>query len=191
LQSNIQKTMEHYINQLIEDIHTARTKLKAPSHEWDFVDFENEAEIEDMTFAEEYIYGEREPLSQITGITKEMFPPPEKLSEPQQDRLVQEIEALLLHHNFVPEFPTVLPPDKKYSSLRNIWDQEYVEVSFGTVHIEFCDCDSDNCPFPGHCTTCEEIEAQMKIDEKWQKENGTSDNTWPNEEDLGDLLPFS
>ncbi len=182
--------MERYLSHLIEDIHQARTSIKAPSHEWDFVDFENEGEIEDMAFAEEYIYGTREPLSQITGITTEMLPPPERLSVPQQDRLVQEMEALLLHHNFVAEFPTSLPPEKKYFSLRNIWDHEFVEISFGTVRIEFCDLDPDYCPFPEHCTTCEEIAIQMKIDEKWEKRNGTPDSTWPNEEDLDNFLPL-
>ncbi len=173
--------MERYITQLIEDIHKARTHVKAPSEEWDSVNLEDEGEIEDMAFAEKYIYGKSEPLYKITGIATEMFPPPEKLSTLQQEKLALEMEALLLHHNFMADFPVALPQNQKYAFLRNIWDQEQVEVSFGTVHIEFCDFETDNCPFPGYCTTCEEIKAQMKEDEK---------NSGAPDLNIDDLLPF-
>ncbi len=182
--------MERYIEQLIGDIHKARNQIKAPSPEWNYVDFENEGEIEDMSFAEEFIYGKKETLSHITGIAKEMLPPPERLTAHQQERLVPEIEALLLHHNFVAEFPPSLPRKNKYPFLWNIWSQSYVEVSFGRNHIEFCDYDLDNCPFPDHCTVCKEIIAQMKQDENDEKKNPPSEKFPGDDFDMDDFLPL-
>jgi len=41
-----------------------------------------------------------------------------------------------------------------------------VPLSFGDNHIEFCDMNEDECPFPGYCNTCRDVAAQMKFDEE-------------------------
>lgn len=177
--------MQRYLEQLIDDIHKARTIVRPPSEVWEYTDMDNEGEIEDMVFAETFLYGKPQPLSQITGIPREQLPNADILSQEQAARLSKELEDLLLHYNFVPDFPESFPLAKRYSFLLTIWPNEYVELSFGEYHIEFCDLDKDNCPFPGYCKICDEVDKQVKYDEETGTRSGEEDLEI---DDL--LLPF-
>ncbi len=176
--------MERYIAQLIEDIRKATWNEKPPHELWleSKADPDNELELEDMSYVEKYLYGEKEPISLIIGIETQFLPPPENLSKKQKELLSKELEKLLLIHHFKLDFPRKYPHHLRYSFIRNFWNEEHVAMSFGTSHIEFCDYEKENCPFPGYCTTCDEVEAQMKYDEE-QSKNHTE------EFDLDDL-PF-
>ena len=74
----------------------------------------------------------------------------------------------------------------RYPFLYGLWDEEHVPLSFGENHIEFCSYEPENCPFPGYCSICNEINAQMKFDEDHDsgKGDGIMDNVDPE-----DLLP--
>ncbi len=64
--------MEHYINQLIEDLHKATWNLKPPHKVWEEFEADpyDEGELEDISYIEQYIEGEKQPMAQITGIAK-------------------------------------------------------------------------------------------------------------------------
>jgi hypothetical protein len=68
--------------------------------------------------------------------------------------------------NFYPDFPENYPVHCRYPFIWDLWDEERVPLSFGESHIEFCDYNLEECPFPGYCNTCKEIAEQMKYDEK-------------------------
>jgi len=164
--------MEHYISQLISDIHQATWRVRPPHEIWEDVDLENEADLEDLSYVEEYVYGTPEKISSITGIATECLPPPEKLNEDQAGRLALELEKLLNFFHFNLDFPEVYPLHFRYPFIRNIWDDEHVPISFGESHIEFCDYDQETCPFQGYCNSCEEYANELKHDlnlsnEKW------------------------
>jgi len=89
--------------------------------------------------------------------------------------LATELEKLLLHFNFHLDFPENLPGWMRYPVIFNFWKEEQVAVSFGKNHIELCGMEKENCPFPGYCKTCDEIEAQMKFDEESSKKNKNKD----------------
>ncbi len=161
--------MQRYVEQLIEDIHIARSKVRPPLDVWDDVDTNDDGEIEDMAFVEKYIYGTSKPIEQITRIKYEQLPPDDKLSAEQKAMLAKELLELLLHYNFVPDFPETFPLNRRYSFLRKIWTDKHVELSFGQTHIEFCDYDESECPFVGYCATCEEVKAQFKYDEEIER----------------------
>jgi hypothetical protein len=59
--------------------------------------------------------------------------------------------------NFNPEFPCKLPVRLQYQTIRDHWDDKTVYLRTGTVHIEYCSYDRDECPFPEHCTFCDEM----------------------------------
>jgi len=63
--------VERYISQLIEDIHQARNSLKAPSHQWDFVCFENEGEIKHPT-----AHGQTKKIRTTYSLLNELVPLP-------------------------------------------------------------------------------------------------------------------
>jgi len=160
--------MERYIEQLIDDIHKATWNIRPPHEIWPLskADPDNELELEDMAFAEKNLYGMEKRISKITGIDFELLPPSSKLTSQQQARLAAELEKLLQIFHFTLDFPENYPADLRYPFILKIWNEEHVPLSFGDSHIEFCDMNEDECPFPGYCTTCKEVAAQMKSDEE-------------------------
>ncbi len=154
--------MQRYIDQLIEDFreitsgmeHEAETAIEAVSDDESFW-----AHIEDV---ENYLHGERVPVSVITGIASEMLPPPEKLSMQQKEQLSIELEAFLEYFLFSLEFPENYPNHLRYSFIRNFWNEQHTKMRTGTSHIEFCSYDKENCPFPDYCTSCDEFDADIE-----------------------------
>ncbi|PIP54871.1 MAG: hypothetical protein COX07_02970 [Bacteroidetes bacterium CG23_combo_of_CG06-09_8_20_14_all_32_9] len=158
--------MKQYVEQLIGDIRKATWKIIPPAKEWESVDLDNEGEIEDIAYSEQCIFGKKQPISVITGIEKELLPPPEKLNKKQQKMLAVELENLLHHFNLFPDFPKNLPDHLKYGFILGIWEKEYVPLSFGENHIEFCNYELENCPFTGYCNTCQKIQAELEDGKK-------------------------
>lgn len=160
--------MHRYIEQLITDIRQATWKIRPPHEIWEGTDPDDEIENEDLSYVEESIYGQKERISSITGIGRELLPPLEKMSADQAGLLAAELEKLLNVFHFFPDFPEGYPSHSRYPFLYDLWEKEYVPLSFGELHIEFCSYDEKECPFPGYCKTCEEIAAQMEADENAQ-----------------------
>ena len=119
-----------------------------------------------MSFVEKYLYGDKEPISSITGIATVLLPPADKLTICQQSLLADELEKLLQYFHFHLDFPQNYPAHLKYPFIRDFWSEEQVVMSFGENQIEFCDYVEAYCPFPGYCATCKEIADQMKFDEE-------------------------
>lgn len=173
--------MNTFIQQLIVYIREARTKIVPPDMAiWEFADVENEAEVEDLAYVQETIYGKPEPVSVITGIETDCLPVDEVLTIDEKTLLAHELEALLIHYNFYADFPENYPDENKYKHLRAVWDSERVHVSFGRAQIVLCKYDINSCPFVGYCDTCEEIEREMR---KVSKADDTDFS-------IEDLLPF-
>lgn len=177
--------MQRYIEQLIEDIHKATWNLRPPHALWEEskADPDDELELEDMTYLEQYVYGDEIPIANITGIEQERLPAPEKLTTEQKALLAEELEKLLQYFHFILDFPSEYPSHLRYPFIRNFWKEKHVALSFGENHIEFCDFEDDKCPFPGYCTTCAEIKAQLKYDE----EHSSLTDDWDFE--IEDLIP--
>jgi hypothetical protein len=160
--------MERYLAQLLDDINKATWNVRTPRPIWEKSGAEpdNELELEDMSYVEQYVYGDEFPISEITGIEQELLPPVDQLTVPQQALLASELEKLLNVLHFFPDFPSDYPVNLRYPFLKKLWSESHVPMSFGENHIEFCDYEEDKCPFPGYCSSCAEFKAQMKADEE-------------------------
>lgn len=176
--------MQRYIEQLIADIHQASWNLKPPHKLWmeTGADPDDELELEDISFIEEYVEGEEVPIAGITGLTQEQLPPPEQLNEQQKALLAEELEKLLEVFHFKLEFPESFPAHLRYPFIRDFRSESHVALSFGVNHIEFCDYEEEHCPFAGYCNSCKEVTAEIKNDEQ----TGASATYWPS--DVDDLL---
>jgi len=160
--------MQRYIEQLIEDLHQATWGLKPPHPIWEEsqADPDNECELDDISYIEEFVEGEEIPVSSITGIDLNLLPPEEQLTDEQKTLLSIKLETLLEYFHFHLEFPESYPHHLRYHYIRKFWTEKQVALSFGTCHIEFCEYDETQCPFPGYCKTCYEVDQQMKHDEQ-------------------------
>lgn len=155
--------MERYLTQLIEDLHQITCDM----------DPDDESEPEDMSYVDEYLYGDKYPISQITTIAAEQLPAPERLTPEQQALLAFELEDFLTYFHFCLDFPHNYPARLRYSFIRNIWEKEYVVMKVGRIHIEFCEYDGEQCPFPGYCNVCED---DNKMDTSMQDSNNVKDD---------------
>lgn len=178
--------MQRYIEQLIEDIHQATWKIRAPHEIWDDVDINSDVELEDMGYAEKYIYGKKERIADITGIPIENLPPENKLNKSQKGLLATKLEELLKVFHFYLDFPEKLPSYLRYPFIYRFWNECHVAISFGESHIEFCDYEEDSCPFQGYCNTCNEIANQMREDEEIERKSSNKSDSF----DIDGLLPF-
>jgi hypothetical protein len=145
-------SMELYMTQLSEDLRIA-SKKAATSAERELAAMSNDDVFEQhLLDVEKYIHGEREALSAILGFEQPQFPPPERITITQQEALFADMNALLHAFNFCAEFPPDLPAHLKYAVLRENWDMECVLVASGCSHLEFCEYEPKECPFPKeHC----------------------------------------
>jgi hypothetical protein len=156
--------MEKYVNQLVEDLehstrHCAAKEVSCRSHTID-----DELEESEMFVTRNGIL-----LSTIVGIASETFPPGQKLTDRQVQKLADSMVRLLNVYHFFPDFPANLPGRLKYTALVNIWDKEYAPLAFGEYHIEFCNYEAEHCPFPGYCNKCAEWERPVSLAETVEK----------------------
>ena len=151
-QKNENMSIDLYVEQLKEDIREAAQKNS----------IENEDDIQTsgsdfeqhIKEVENYVHGPTAPLSRILGICTIQLPPPEKLSNAQQAAIYKEMELLLNAFNFCPDFPEKLPGHFKYQLMRSRWDNEQVRMNSGQSHLEFCDYEPKECPFPSRYCRC-------------------------------------
>ena len=86
--------MRLYLRQLIDCIREARTEVTPPNLElWDSVDVNNEAEVEDISYVEEFIYGTPEPIFVITGILTDLLPLAGTLTNEEINKIQEEIRS--------------------------------------------------------------------------------------------------
>ncbi len=161
--------MKRYIEQLVDDLRKAAENaphLKnviqnlSPDEEFD-------RNIEDV---ERFVRGENEKLSDILGIPLIMLPLEDKLSDQQVELIVNELINLLNAWNFYPDFPENVPDKLKYKALLGVWESEQTYMRSGHMHIEFCDYDRENCPFPGYCRSCDDFSSEIDDMEDFDQE---------------------
>ena len=148
--------MQRYVEQLIEDIRAIAKNPPNVSAGKNYLS-SSETETEYFDDVEKFIRGDELNLSAIVGLPKSALPDHQRLSDRQVKWLCQELILMLRAWNFEPEFPCKLPVRLQYQTIRDHWDDKVVYVASGTMHIEFCSYDRDECPFPDHCTFCDEM----------------------------------
>lgn len=119
-------------------------------------------------FSIEYVIewenAEPKPMQEWFGIEKSNFPPVEKLTKEELELMVDEILKLWHAYNFDAVLPEDLPVDIAYKVLVDYFDKPVAWISEGTVGIEFCDYDPENCPFPEEYCMCKDFENYMDND---------------------------
>lgn len=170
--------MQHYIEQLIEDLHDIIQEINPLRKTREEPILEEDSFIRHIEDVENYLHGKQLPISEITGIIPEQLPPAEKLNKQQQTQLSVELEKFLAHFHFSLDFPFNYPHYLRYTFIKNFWTEEHSLMQQGTSHIEFCDYDKENCPFEDYCNTCNEFNIEDE-DTDMSKFDGLSDDEFP------------
>ncbi len=169
--------MQRYITQLTEDLHEiARKAYPLGKTEEKKTVYDDETFLKHIEDVENYLHGEQLLISEITGILPEQLPPLGKLNESQKEQLSVELEDFLAHFHFSLDFPQNYPRHLRYPFIKDFWSEKHAPMQFGTSHIEFCEYDEANCPFPGYCSNCDEFEDK---DLDMDKFEGLDENELP------------
>lgn len=152
--------MDRYIHQLIGDLKEAIELLSDSEILFINDEFENEEEDDELSlaFIEHNLLANQTELGKIVGMDQVLLPPVEKLSKPQAATLFPYIENLLSGYGFELDFPNGVPQELKYELVRQAWTEKFGAVNAGVQMIEFCDYDSDYCPFGSELCQCKEFE---------------------------------
>ena len=110
----------------------------------------------------QYLYGEKETISTITGIDSALLPPKGVLNKSQVEILANELEKILQKHHFVLDFPVNFPTHLRYEFIIRFWREEHLTFSSGENHIDFCSYHEETtCPFGGYCIVCSDVEVYL------------------------------
>lgn len=174
------------LSNLLHLIQQACLQVPPPHPIWEVsrADPDNELELEDISYIEQMFVGTERPIAEITGISWFELPEPDDLNEQQKETLAIALTQLLEHHNFQLDFPESYPMALRYALIRDFWMTDQVPLTYGMQTIELCSMEPENCPFPGYCTVCDEVAAQMTAD-------SNIIDKFDYELDISDLLPNS
>ena len=155
--------MERYIQQLVEDIQNAHRQLTKEETE-KVETFEQH--IEEV---ERFLEGAEDLIQQNFGyhcnLHKEQFPPPERLTSEQMNKVCEAFDQLLFTWNIHADFPDNLPIEMAYETLVSVLDRKFIIPISGFVGLEFCDYVPEECIFKEYCT-CKELFAEMDEEER-------------------------
>jgi hypothetical protein len=167
----IRKGMQPYVDYLVEDIQNAERNADEPPNPFscndDLLDHFMEMErrvLEDPlnTFGE------------TCGLTREQFPPFEKLSKQQLKKIVKAFYSLLHSWNLDVVIPKKFPQEERYNFLVPLLDKKTHILKNGICYIEFCEYEPKICPFGSWCDCKDFLDEKLIPAEKKGSEKNKS-----------------
>jgi len=144
--------MQHYVNQLIEDLKVASAKQHTRPY------IEQKAEFEATTDLLELDATPYKTIEKWTGIKQISFPHSFRLSDEQIDLLLPAIFDLLESFNIdLVDKPDDIPSEVLYDVLVESWDEHVQYLPSTGFDLEICTGDPDTCPYIGFCDCGEEF----------------------------------
>ena len=148
--------MEKYVRQLLTDLQEA--KSRKPEKPNVRVLYPDHPAIEfGLDYIAEWEMNPYIPIPELLGIQTIEFPNVEKLTKIQIEELVDGILELWQEFNMYADFPNKLPVDIKYKVLLSYWNESVQYISKGILHISFCNCIPEECPFGISYCTCKDL----------------------------------
>ncbi len=108
---------------------------------------------EEMEAVEKWVSGDDPPpsLGYKCGLTPEMFPPPEKLTEEQMNLIGEAFHNMLITWNLQASFPSNLPNSRAYPLLVSLLEKEAWDLPGGTLVFDFCTGYAPDCVMKEYC----------------------------------------
>ena len=158
--------MEHYINQLLQDLKEAQNnKPTIPDYSALYPDHQaNDPQYEGaMDYMMEWELAPYYPMNVLFGLEAEAFPPAEQLTDDQMKQLIAGILELWGEFNIHADLPEEAPNQLVYKALIDKWKNDTIQyISVGTLHVEFCDYNTADCQWGEEYCMCIEYEKERK-----------------------------
>lgn len=141
--------MQKYVDYLIIDLQNAKKNVPAGTKPGDGYE----------TFEDHMMALEESPdirLSDLFGISEEVFPPTENLSEIQLEQLNEAILDMWRAFNIETDYPEDVPATLLYPALVAQFSKETHYWPGWQMGIELCNFEPDKCPFGNELCTCKE-----------------------------------
>jgi len=144
--------MKTYITQLLADIQSAHRPDSVDNHVEAPVTFEEEMEVVDN-----YTSGTNIPpsLSLQCGLSKEQFPPTDKLTDTEVHTIIDAFQEMLSTWHINADFPSGVPDDRAYPLLIGLLDEEAWYFPGGMLHFDFCTGYAPECELKEYCPCLE------------------------------------
>jgi hypothetical protein len=156
--------MQSYINYLLADIAAAgrevineTTPRPTASEPGSIDDYFREVQ----QFLENY---PQHPFSYYCGLSKEQFPPADKLTEQQMEAICSAFRTMLSTWNIAADIHIKVPVSKIYSLLVTVLDEKVSMGLEGQTIIEFCNYHPPSCAMCEFCTCKEFFEQEFPGD---------------------------
>ena len=166
--------MRPYLEELISDMKESEQKACKKKGEGRQNQPQQTSRVDRMFLSHEDLYSNPRRLEEIVGIPQAAFPPDHLLTLREKASLACSMEDLLNSWGFYPDFPDKLPRHMRYKHLRNLWKSEQVYTGMGVSYIDVCEFDDNKCPFPNHCSMCDQIREQEKLYNKLTQKSGNN-----------------
>jgi hypothetical protein len=149
--------MQNYINQLLGDFDQLMTSRQSYTETNPLIVIENDSNDDLLELSKLYITREQS-FANLLGIQQDALPPEKKLSDKQITELLERIENTLVVYQCFLDFPTKIIDRKKYTIIRDHWNepQDICNKSFNT--IDFCDYDQEHCLYGEKSCQCRSFE---------------------------------
>ena len=148
--------MQNYLTQLLEYLEEAKERKPQPR----YIELPPEMEALRDVIDMEMSWQENErTMEAIFGVPQIYFPPVERLTDDQLKMVVDAILSLWRVFNYEADLPQNIPAKYAYTELVKCWKKGYplLKGSNGTWHIEFCNYDTTQCPWPSKFCSCKEF----------------------------------
>lgn len=142
--------MQHYIQQLIEEMQEAAKSLPSKpyyEHDWG----------PELDYVIEWENNPSKPMGEWFGLSQEQFPPVEKLSDSQIEEINTAFAELWAAYNFYAQFPEKTPEPRRYQLYRKFINENVVWASQGASFIDFCTGNCEGCDVEEYCEIKDEF----------------------------------
>lgn len=155
--------MQHYIDQLIEDLEQVAKNPPKPSY------FETPPHMEAMPDVSELAQTPYKTIEELTGIKQEQFPEMDDLGWEQWDQVNTAIfkvfDSLKL---LLVDKPEDIPPETLYEVLTTNWKAWVQYLPLSGMDLELCTGDPWVCPYGEYCSCGNELEDEYGLSERFE-----------------------
>lgn len=157
--------MQHYLNQLLADLRDRHDK-QPPPLDYRLLHPQYADVPDEMKYAVEWEQAPEQTFEQLLGLSADVFPPAEQLTETQMLALLEGICDLWAAWRIFPD-PVLkeVPVENAYRVVRVYWrEQSIIYVSEGNTHLEFCHYEPAECPWGSAYCSCKDFDYDVDED---------------------------